>query len=360
MRYLAFLFLLLLFGSLSAQNPTFALRLVNPVSDNGKFRVDVEMAGNQTFNLGSSNLQILFNEQAIDQPVLHSHNLTETVVVPPFPPLTVYFTPTVTEPVPGKASLNIVLSTQNFGDAISDINNGYTNLATLEFDIIDPNASVDLAWSYLGNTQETVALLHDDITQIFATSPAHLEGLASFSLPVDWAYFTARKNADNASSVILNWGTAQEVDNDYFTVERSQDGLNWVSLAQINAKNTIEGASYDYIDQQLPRSGRLLYRIRQTDFDGSFGHSDIRLVRIESGGDPIVFPTIFHDHLQVSGEEEDFNFQLLDNRGITIRSGKLNGYNSQIDGLAHFPRGQYYLQLQLANGPKTIVLIKGH
>jgi hypothetical protein len=66
--------------------------------------------------------------------------------------------------------------------------------------------------------------------------------------------------------------------NDYFTIERSQEGNNFEALAKINgAGNSIDQKEYSFKDD-MPLSGISYYRLRQTDFDGHSTVSDIVMV----------------------------------------------------------------------------------
>ncbi|OHX67291.1 T9SS type A sorting domain-containing protein [Flammeovirga pacifica] len=84
-------------------------------------------------------------------------------------------------------------------------------------------------------------------------------------LPVTFGYFTATKKA---GIVEIKWSTYTEINNDYFIVERSLDGLNWSSIGQVNGfgNSNIE-IEYQFTDTS-PFLGTAYYRIKQTDYDG--------------------------------------------------------------------------------------------
>lgn len=74
---------------------------------------------------------------------------------------------------------------------------------------------------------------------------------------------------------ILNWVTASEINNDYFTLEKSKSGTYWEEVTKINgAGNTNIITSYEYIDQK-PFTPNTYYRLKQTDFDGNSEYSKI-------------------------------------------------------------------------------------
>ena len=90
---------------------------------------------------------------------------------------------------------------------------------------------------------------------------------ASVSLPVELTNFTAEIVNDRT---LVSWQTASEINNDYFTVERSADGQYFEGLGTVGGSgNTTNANSYNYTDE-YPLSGTSFYRLRQTDYDGKF------------------------------------------------------------------------------------------
>jgi hypothetical protein len=85
-------------------------------------------------------------------------------------------------------------------------------------------------------------------------------------LPVELLSFEARRMPGGA---LLSWSTAMEQDNDYFSLERSADGRDFVALAQIaGSGHTHLPKSYSHLDE-APLPGANYYRLWQTDYDGS-------------------------------------------------------------------------------------------
>lgn len=73
----------------------------------------------------------------------------------------------------------------------------------------------------------------------------------------------------------LFWKTASEFNNDYFTIEKTQDGIDFVPIANINgAGNSNIVLNYDYIDYDISNTINY-YRLKQTDYDGKYEYSHI-------------------------------------------------------------------------------------
>lgn len=99
------------------------------------------------------------------------------------------------------------------------------------------------------------------------------------SLPVTWLSFTAEKSG--ANTVLLNWSTANELNNDHFEVERSNDGSNFAMITNIKAgANPNQVQKYAYTDKAA-QQGDNYYRVKQVDLDGRFTYTDIKKVTLD-------------------------------------------------------------------------------
>ncbi|MDG2450438.1 MAG: LamG domain-containing protein, partial [Saprospiraceae bacterium] len=88
-------------------------------------------------------------------------------------------------------------------------------------------------------------------------------------LPIDLVSFTANVNDDR---VDLKWLTSTEINNDYFTIERSVDGVLWEEIGVVvGAGNSFTPLDYQFTDQ-FPIEGSSYYRLKQTDFDNKQQH----------------------------------------------------------------------------------------
>ena len=87
-----------------------------------------------------------------------------------------------------------------------------------------------------------------------------------FPLPVNWLYFRGKPAQSN---VLLEWGTSAEMNNGFFTIEKSSDGLSFETLATIPASPVAAGhATRHYAYADLQPLALAYYRIKQTDLDG--------------------------------------------------------------------------------------------
>lgn len=99
-------------------------------------------------------------------------------------------------------------------------------------------------------------------------------------LPIELINFEANAEPE---AIAVQWSTASETNNDYFTLERSEDGENFSEITRVQgAGNTSFLKEYSYLDK-LPLNGINYYRLKQTDFDGKYTYSDVVAARHESG-----------------------------------------------------------------------------
>ena len=96
-------------------------------------------------------------------------------------------------------------------------------------------------------------------------------------LPVELLSFSAERNN---RYVDLSWITATEINNDYFTVERSLDGINFTVIGSMpGSGNSSIILNYKLIDSSPIENEISYYRLKQTDFDGAYSYSDIVSVK---------------------------------------------------------------------------------
>lgn len=98
-------------------------------------------------------------------------------------------------------------------------------------------------------------------------------------LPIKLISFTAHQN--QSGHVELNWKTSWEKDNSHFTIERSNDLMNFEPISKVSgADNSYKELSYKAMDYS-PLTGNSYYRLKQTDHNGQQSHSEIVRVFIE-------------------------------------------------------------------------------
>lgn len=120
------------------------------------------------------------------------------------------------------------------------------------------------------------------------------------SLPVTLISFAGEPRRDG---VHLDWVTSSEINNDYFSVQRSENGINYSDIGRVKGHgNTTVANSYSFTDVQ-PLTGYSYYKLRQVDFDGTATSS--QAVAIFVGGSKkileglVVTPNPFSDKASI-------------------------------------------------------------
>jgi len=105
----------------------------------------------------------------------------------------------------------------------------------------------------------------------------------STPLPITLISFTAFP-ANN--EVKLNWSTSAEIDNNFFTVQKSKDESGWENILQVPGNGTSSITQFYTATDPQPYKGISYYRLKQTDIDGKESYSPVVSVKLteESSG----------------------------------------------------------------------------
>jgi len=88
------------------------------------------------------------------------------------------------------------------------------------------------------------------------------------ALPIELLSFGVESN--DLNEAVVEWTTASQSNNDYFTIQRSIDGYEWEEVTKITGcGNCNSQIDYVYLDRD-PYTGISYYRLMQTDYDGNF------------------------------------------------------------------------------------------
>lgn len=99
-------------------------------------------------------------------------------------------------------------------------------------------------------------------------------------LPIELVFFEAKASSNGVN---LTWQTASEKNNDFFTIERSVDGISFLAISTVSAIGTsYNPLNYSYFDES-PVSGIFYYRLRQTDYNGESTTFAIITVNVNAG-----------------------------------------------------------------------------
>ncbi|HET9053525.1 MAG TPA: T9SS type A sorting domain-containing protein, partial [Cyclobacteriaceae bacterium] len=91
-------------------------------------------------------------------------------------------------------------------------------------------------------------------------------------LPVELVNFSARVVPEG---IQLDWTTDSELNNDFFTVERSANGEEFSGVGKVKGAGTTSKRNTYALTDVHPLNGKSYYRLKQTDFDGTYAYSSV-------------------------------------------------------------------------------------
>lgn len=171
-------------------------------------------------------------------------------------------------------------------------------------------------------------------------------------LPIELLSFNA---SPKGQVVETHWVTSTEINNEYFTVERSIDAQHFTKVGRVQgAGNSTSKLSYSFIDD-APYSGVSYYRLKQTDFDGATTYSDIRSVRMDTDSQfelINVYRSVHGVNLSYRSDVEILKAEVFDMLGKRLFTTPIHNINGQSVIQPSLVRGVYLLRL--SNGVEVV------
>lgn len=181
-----------------------------------------------------------------------------------------------------------------------------------------------------------------------AESDFYLTGISGLPdiLPVTLTSFTSTCVSEGT---LLSWETATELNNDYFTIERSADGENWTTVGTVVGSGTKSTPTrYDYVDRGL-QTGMVYYRLAQTDYDGTHEKLKVVAAHCSETTQVLIVPNPSSGAFYVTGLELGDNLTLSDMNGRTISQLQSESQTAHIT-LDQPQAGCYFLKIQRNSG----------
>lgn len=212
---------------------------------------------------------------------------------------------------------------------------------------------------------QTAPYLNSNITNSAFFTVSNLKnGILNSVLPIE---LTSFNGSFNGKSIDLKWITATETNNDYFTLEKSYDGLEWSFLAKVDGSGN-SNSPMDYIYEDKNPSHINYYRLTQTDFNGSSETFKPILVKCDNElkeTDIKVFPNPFYDNLfvNITGLNCDElkiviydvkGNKILENFYKEINNNEVNAYYQ----LQNLENGIYFMEINALGYNKVIRIVK--
>lgn len=241
---------------------------------------------------------------------------------------------------------------------------GFPGIQNFEKLHISQREDLSSPWRAIGKHEKALGTNENPIVVRRDVSQLGIFGITSTSansLPTDMVYFSARSKNQR---VELNWEMACEINNESFTIERSDNGNDFTSISTIKgAGNSQVQQSYQFVDYK-PMSGTSYYRLRQINFEGKNTFSNVERVNLrarESVASSVnlqrVGPNPFNSMVTAEYYAEsngDVAIEILSKEGKSIFKTyqySLKGYNTfTYNKGSSLKPGEYMIRLSNSNG----------
>jgi hypothetical protein len=181
-------------------------------------------------------------------------------------------------------------------------------------------------------------------------------------LPIELISFTGQCN-DN--KILLAWTTGMEVNNDFFTVQRSEDGSSWQSIGTIKAAgNSSIKVNYSFTTDETSDAFSY-FRLEQTDLDGK--STFFNIIKLNNTQQDILGLNIYPNPSNGRSllgkidlkDNQEYSIEIFDNQGKIVKSYSSNQPEFTFNFTHVLPSGIYYARLSSENFSKTkIFLVK--
>ena len=174
------------------------------------------------------------------------------------------------------------------------------------------------------------------------------------ALPIELLSFNVQLSGNKA---ILTWTTVTEINNDYFTIERTLDGIAFEEIIEMpGAGNSFTPLTYIAYDGN-PLPGTSYYRLKQTDYDGQFEYSS--LVELDNA---YISDVTSYNVTHVDNTKIILSYQMRKNTRYDLYvydvTGKIvkhdivyseEGYNQYELNIRNYQAGTYFITLRNQN-----------
>lgn len=196
----------------------------------------------------------------------------------------------------------------------------------------------------------------------YALSDQQVAALVQDSpLPVELISFEGRATSEGNR---VSWRTAEEVDNDFFVVERALGKpVNFQAIGEIKGNGTTSGENkYDWFDKE-PLNGISYYRLKQVDIDGQANFSRIIAIDNRMGRTLNAYPNPTSERVMIELPERTsstVHVQVFATDGRLVLEEEVEGTNEgKLDlNTKVLPTGLYQLKIISSRGIYQVKVLK--
>ncbi len=180
-------------------------------------------------------------------------------------------------------------------------------------------------------------------------------------LPIRLLSFRAQISTD---AVVLDWQTATETNNDFFSIERSYNAKDFEELGIVSgAGNSNTKQYYKYLDKSANLQNTIYYRLKQTDYDGKYTYSKIISVNGQTSHWELINSYVNDKKLILTINStfvDNSSLEVMDVSGRIVLRKEINmqkGINTYRIDLNRYSNGLYFVRI-VNNANKTVANTK--
>ena len=174
-------------------------------------------------------------------------------------------------------------------------------------------------------------------------------------LPITLDYFNAKKQLE---SIFIDWQTLSEINNDFFTVEKSEDANNWKILTLINGSGNSNSINYYNTIDYSPYSNGTYYRLKQTDFNGEFSYSKIKYFGNILKYNISIYPNPTSKEVNITSKKEIESIEIYSLNGHLIYQKQYIFVKHYRLDLQFLKSGNYLLKIKCGSSVITEKILK--
>jgi trimeric autotransporter adhesin len=241
-------------------------------------------------------------------------------------------------------------------------NDGINGYRTWESD--GTASGTNIATGLVNTGEDDITELTETGVKIFASirqdgTGSELWALtSSTTLPLDLTEFNAMPvNGD----VLLSWETENEFNTSMFSIERSMDGKQFISIGSKTASNVSGVNQYHFTDENIPFTGLIYYRLKQTDIDGKYSYSKIATVAVNEKVEFNIYPNPANDKIKLRVSKGNLCYGVYDNLGRLMFRNIVNVISANTIlpiNISSLPSGIYHIDIFWDGGKRSLSFIK--
>ncbi len=225
-------------------------------------------------------------------------------------------------------------------------------------DCTTPSPAIDAGLDAAAPTLDQIGVARYDVTTIAGTNISDIGSFESvcYVLPVELLEFNAKCEKGH---VKLIWSTSSEVNNAFFTIEKSDDGIHFETINNIggngNSKHHIDYEWIDFANSNLTQ----YYRLKQTDNNGDFEYLGIRTANCYNKSQINVYPnpTSGNFTINLGQTYNQIDVKIKNVLGQTISNSSHTSLEQIVLSVLD-KNGLYFVEIRIDNNVEVFRILK--